>query len=123
MQNGICCLCGVQGYCELHHTIFRSQAPYMKNIKINLVELCADHHRGNYSPHHNKKMDLKLKTQLQNELYKLFAYQDYFTEEDVEIILMCSKEEARNICKKLSLHIKGYEKEEIIKRLLGGRFY
>jgi len=123
-----CALCGSQGQ-ETHHIIFRSQAKYMKTIKVNLTPLCMECHRGTKGVHKNKRNDLKLKLQLQSKLFKMFTY-EFFTKEDIELILNCNENEAAAIVKKLCLYIplhqkefRGYEKEQLIRRLLGGRLY
>ncbi|MDU5117184.1 MAG: hypothetical protein E6223_04260 [Clostridium botulinum] len=107
---------------ELHHIIFRSQASYMSNININFKYLCADCHRGDNGPHMSKKKNLEYKLELQKKLFGLFD-KDYFTEKEIKEILETTISEARKITKKLKLYKEGYEKIDIIQRLMGGHLY
>lgn len=124
MPGGECLICKVIGYCEIHHIILRSQASYMKNIKVNLVQLCMDHHRGSSNGvHHNKKLDLKLKVHLQNKLMDMFSVKQFYSIEEIQTILKCSTDDVAKICKKLTCYSKGYLVSQIIIRLMGGRLY
>lgn len=107
---------------ELHHTIFKSQASYMANIKINFMYLCPEHHRGNNSPHGDRKVNIKYKLELQKKLFELFD-KDYFTEKEIKEKLETTSSEARKITKKLKLYKEGYERVELITRLMGGMLY
>ena len=123
MPGGTCILCGKSNVCiEWHHTIFRSQSKCMKTIKVNLVQLCMDCHRGTHGVHNDKKSDLKLKKQLQNKLQSIFTEKYYF-KADIKSILECTDANTDLITKTLTLYVKGYDKEQIIRRLLGGRTY
>ena len=123
MPGGECCICGKHGFIEWHHVIFRSQSIPMKSINCNMVQLCVDCHRGTLGVHNNKKNDLKLKIKLQMKLFKMFADKDYFTLQEIKEILGTTEVNAMLIVKKLSLFTEGYEQEQIIRRLLGGRTY
>ena len=123
MVNGVCEVCGKTGYVEIHHNIKRSQASYMKQIKINLVQLCQDHHRGSTNGvHHNKKLDLKLKIELQNKLQAMFT-EKYYSREEIQEKLECSDFDVTLIVKKIALYRYGYNTEQLIRRMLGGRLY
>lgn len=113
--------CG-KAYPELHHIIFRSQASYMANIKINFKYLCSEEHRGNYGPHMSKKKNLQYKLELQKKLFKLFD-KDYFTEKEIQQKLETTSSQARKITKKLKLFSEGYERVELVTRLMGGMLY
>lgn len=123
MLDGECCNCGKYGYIEWHHIILRSQATYMKNIKINLIELCQDCHRNApHAVHRNRQMDLKLKQQLQAKLQTMFT-NEFYSKEKIQEKLECTEKETDAICKKLSLFKEGYSKEKLVSRLMGGRLY
>lgn len=108
---------------ELHHIIFRSQAPYMANIKINHMYLCGDHHRtGKDSPHMNKEKDFEYKYELQKKLFELFN-KDYYTEKEIKQKLETTSSEVSKIVKKLRIYKEGYERLDLISRLMGGRIY
>lgn len=123
MPGGECCNCGRCGYVELHHVILRSQASYMKQISINLVQLCQDCHRGSPNGvHHNKKLDLKLKLELQTKLETMFINK-FYSREEIQPSLQCSDFDTTLILKKLTLYRFGYSSEQLIRRCLGGRMY
>lgn len=108
---------------ELHHVIFRSQAPYMANIKINFKYLCGDCHRGNNGPHRNKKENLKYKLELQKNLFELFGDKEYYTEKEIQEKLWTTSSEARKITKKLMWYKEGYRGLDIVIRCMGGMLY
>ena len=122
MTGGECKICGNCGYVELHHVILKSQASYMKQISINLVQLCQDCHRGNNSVHHNKKLDLKLKLELQTKLETMFI-NEFYSREEIQTSLECGDKDMDLILKKLSLYVLGYSSEQLLIRLMGGRLY
>lgn len=78
MEEYLCCSVCNRNITELHHIVYRSQAPYMANIKINFKYLCPEHHRGNDSPHMSKEVDFKYKYELQTKLFVLFS-KPYYT--------------------------------------------
>lgn len=117
----ICEICG-KPYSELHHVIFRSQCKYLENLHINFKYLCPEHHRGKNGPHMNRKIDLKYKKEYQAKIEKLIV-NDYYTLEQLKNILQVSKKECEKIVSKCRLYKEGYKKEDIIKRLLGDRYY
>jgi len=116
-----CEVCG-RNQVELHHIVFRSQASYMANIKVNFKYLCAEHHRGNEGPHSNRKIDFEYKYQLQKKLFELFE-KDYYKENEIKELLETTASEAKKITKKLKVYKEGYERLDIICRLMGGRIY
>lgn len=108
---------------ELHHIIFRSQAAYMANIKINFKYLCGDCHRGNNGPHRNKAKNLQYKLELQDKLDKLFGDKQYYTEKEVQEKLQTTASETKKITKKLMWYKEGYKAEDITFRCMGGMLY
>ena len=121
MQDRCCEVCGVWGT-ELHHIIYKSQAKYMSNIPINFKFLCTEHHRGKNGPHMNRETDLQYKKELQEKLQSLF-YKDYYNIHQIRQLLEISKQEAEKITNKLPIHKEGYAKEDLIRKMLGGRLY
>lgn len=116
-----CEVCG-NSYGELHHIIFRSQNKHMINIEINFIYLCQEHHRGNNSPHRKRELDLKYKRELQIKLFELFE-KEYLTVKDIKSYLNTTETNANKIVKTLKIEKEGYARSEVIKTLLGGRFY
>jgi len=57
-----CWVCGTTYGLEYHHTFFgkKDQKDFTDKHMLGFY-LCSEHHRGNYSPHHNRELDLKLK--------------------------------------------------------------
>lgn len=109
------------GY-EMHHIVFRSQGGL--DFPLNLVRLTPMEHRGPYSPHLNKRIDLIYKRDLQKRLYELFNEEEYLIED------IAKKLGRPKALKYFSKHFRRapsaaglYKSEDIIKRLMGGRFY
>jgi hypothetical protein len=109
-------------YSELHHVIYKSQAKYLEYVPLNFKYLCPEHHRGNKSPHMDKKIDLQYKRELQAKVNKLITL-NYYSLDRLKDILGISKKECERVVKHCLLHKEGYAKEDIVKRLLGGRVY
>ena len=122
MEEYKCCEHCNKNIVELHHIVFRSQAPYMANIKINFKYLCPEDHRGNDGPHMNRKTDFKYKYELQTKLFRFFSKQ-YYAEKEIRDLLETTSSEAGKIVKKLKLYKEGYERVDIVCRLMGGRIY
>lgn len=122
MDNS-CHICGKENIrCEIHHIIFRSQSSYMRTIKINLISLCVDCHRGNNSPHQDKRLDLQLKVKLQFKLQEMFS-EKWYSGEQIQEILQCTDFDLVLILKKMCLYRFGYNAEQLVLRLMGGRLY
>jgi len=66
-----CKECG-NPYTESHHVVFRSEVKPLEYCKLNLVDLCIEHHKGTYGVHGSKgaKLNRKLKLEFQNKLKK-----------------------------------------------------
>lgn len=116
-------------YCEIcgrpseeHHIIFRSQCPCMTNVKINIKYLCPEHHRGNNSPHMDRKIDIKYKLELQKKLFEIFS-KPFYSEKEIQKALDISEGETRTIVKLLKRYKEGYERTDIVIRCMGGRLY
>ncbi|MPN37053.1 hypothetical protein SDC9_184569 [bioreactor metagenome] len=94
----------------------------MANVKVNFKYLCDEHHRGDKGPHRNKEKNIEYKLKLQKRLFELFD-RDYYTERDIQQLLAINSKIAKEITKKLKLYEEGYERVDIICRLMGGRLY
>lgn len=116
-----CEVCG-RNQVEHHHIVSRRQAIYMTNIKLNIKTLCIEHHKGSKGAHGNRAVDLKYKLELQEKLILLFD-KDFYSEKEIKEKLETNLIEVRKITKKMMLYKEGYEKEELIRRLMGGRIY
>lgn len=111
-------VCGKTG--EKHHVIFKCEGGL--DFPLNYIYLCAEHHRGKNSPHRNKKINLIYKLGFQNKLNSILV-KNYYSMYELINILSLNPSQARNICKKFKLYKEGYKREDIIKRLMGGKFY
>ena len=83
-----CCnICGTS-YTETHHIMFRSEVKALEHCKLNLVDLCIDHHKGTYGVHGSKgaALNRKLKLEFQNKLEMLLDKQ-YLTKEEINEVL------------------------------------
>ena len=56
-----CFICGTNIGCELHHCIHGTAGRKIADKLGLTLWLCSEHHRGNYSPHQNRELDLRLK--------------------------------------------------------------
>ena len=120
MKNHICDECQEFTTTHTHEIIYKSQATYMRNIKINQIELCLKHHTGSPTGiHHNDEMHQRYRKDLQEVYYEMF-YKDYYRDDEIQEILECSNKEVVAIVKKLNYHSLGYEKNELILRFMGG---
>ncbi|WP_010240015.1 HNH endonuclease signature motif containing protein [Clostridium arbusti] len=118
MQNKKCVVCGKPG--EKHHIIFKSEGGL--DFPLNYIYLCSEHHRGKKSPHRNKKINLMYKLEFQNKLNNILTKKYYFMNEIMKILFLNSSQ-VKSICKKFKLYKEGYKREDIIKRLMGGKVY
>lgn len=116
-----CCeVCGKPN-AERHHCIFKSQS---KGIEAdwNYKYLCPDHHRGNLSPHHSKPIDLEYKRGVQQYLSETL-YKDYYTVNKLIEVLNLNYKMCMKLVKTLEHHKNGFDKNELIRQILGGRNY
>lgn len=114
-----CEVCG-RPNAEYHHVVFRSQGGL--TFKYNRKYLCTEHHKGNNGPHRNRKVDLQYKVEMQDKLDKALD-KEYYTPEELINILQLNKNQVKNITKTLIIHKEGYDKWDIIRRLMGGKLY
>ncbi|MBU5331436.1 HNH endonuclease [Anaerocolumna aminovalerica] len=103
-----------------HHIVFRSQGGL--DFNLNFAHLTYEEHEGNDGPHLNRERDLELKTDLQEELFELFK-EDSYTIEEISRLLGKSKRYFEKHFKRVPMAAGRYKREEIIKKLMGGKFY
>ena len=121
MMNIYCKVCG-NPYTELHHIMFRSEVKTLENCKLNLVNLCVEHHKGTYGVHGSKGAGLnrKLKLEFQDKLEELWDKQ-YLTKEEINNILQINDKALNRLLKRLSLQNDKYVKEDVIRACMGGK--
>lgn len=113
-----CEICGSTA--DIHHIVHKSEGGL--DIDINYKYLCNKHHRGKHGPHHDKKVDLLYKIELQKKLYSLLTKEFYF-EKELGEILGLSNSASKRLTRKLQLFKEGYKKDDIIFMLMGGEDY
>lgn len=108
--------------CHSHHIVFRSQGG--PDIAMNLIRLCPYHH--NMSPegvHMNPALDKHLKCELQREYEMLFPESELTVEMVADRIGM-SRKKAEKYFSKVQKNLDGtMDRENVIRRLMGGRLY
>lgn len=70
----------------------------------------------------NREIDFEYKYELQKKLFEIFD-KAYFTEKEIKEKLETTTIEVRRIVKRLPLRSEGYERVDIVVRLMGGRLY
>ncbi len=105
---------------QKHHIVFRSQGGL--DIPVNFKYLCVDHHTGNESPHKNKAIDLQYKKETQARLYKIFSA-DTYTLKEIVALIGCDKKNVERRLRKAPNKAGVYERENIIRAIMGGRLY
>lgn len=103
-----------------HHIVFRSQGGL--DTEANLIELTYDAHEGTNSPHQSRDTDLQLKKNLQEYYYERF-YKDEYTIPEIAAILKKSESYIEKHFRKVKNHAGVYRKEDIIRKLMGGKIY
>lgn len=117
-------ICEVEG-CKCigqrHHIVFRSQGGL--DIELNYKYLCAEHHNmGNSSPHMSREIDVGYKIELQRKFYKLF-HEARYTIGEIAELLGCQQKILEKRFKAVPNHAGMYEKEDVIRALMGGKLY
>lgn len=121
MMNRYCKVCG-NPYTELHHIMFRSEVKTLEHCKLNLVNLCVEHHKGTYGVHGSKgaRLNRKLKLEFQNTLEELWDKQ-YLTREEINNVLRINDKALNRLLKRLSLQNDKYVKEDVIRVCMAGK--
>lgn len=117
-----CEICGRPG--EQHHIVKRSQCKAMIKANINHIYLCEEHHRGTEGVHGKEghKLDIKLKMQLQKELFKLFS-RDYYSKKEIKESLGISNKDVDMLVKAIACKDSKYERLDIVRACMGGMIY
>ena len=106
---------------ERHHIVFRSQGGL--DFELNFKDLCAVDHKGDGSPHKDRRTDLKYKRELQEKLFNIFVDVEYSITEISEAI-GCKKKDVERRFKTAWPNIRGnYDRETVVRVLMGGRLY
>lgn len=116
-----CKVCG-NPYTELHHIMFRSEVKTLEHCKLNLVNLCVEHHKGTYGVHGSKgaRLNRKLKLEFQNTLEELWD-KKYLTREEINNVLRINDKALNRLLKSLSLQNDKYDKEDVIRACMSGK--
>ena len=116
-----CKVCG-NPYTELHHIMFRSEVKTLEYCKLNLVNLCVEHHKGTYGVHGSKgaRLNRKLKLEFQNTLEELWD-KKYLTREEINNVLRINDKALNRLLKSLSLQNDKYDKEDVIRACMSGK--
>lgn len=104
-----------------HHIVFRSQGGL--DFPLNMIELTQEEHEGIDGPHRNRAVDLAYKKELQRKLFALFPEEEEFSIDEIAEKLGRTKRYFAPRFKKVPMAAGGYSGSEIVKRLMGGRFY
>lgn len=107
---------------ETHHCVFRSQSKIMINMDLNKKRLCTKCHKGDNGPHKNREKDLEYKLEVQNQLKNILC-NDYYTLEGLKKSLKLKESQVKYIIKNVLHTPKGYQSEEVIRYMMGGRIY
>jgi len=91
------------------------------DFDLNYKYLTAIKHRGNNGPHMNRETDLQYKMELEERLRAIFKRDSYLLSEVIELLALDIKQ-AQKAFKRLE-SVDGIEREDIIYKLLGDRYY
>ena len=104
---------------EKHHIVYRRQGGL--DYELNYKYLTSEDHRGDNGPHRCRATDMKYKRELQEALEGLLT-KDYYNIAELVNLLGLKQIQANKAFKKL-MKVNGISREDVIKRLMGGRFY
>lgn len=108
-------------YREKHHIVFKSQGGL--DFELNYKKLSMEDHRGNFGPHKNRKIDLQYKEKLEEDLRAKLECQSYSIKELIQLLGLKEKQAYRAFRQVQKMPNGKIGKEDILFRLLGGRFY
>lgn len=118
---GVCEVCSAYGTIELHHVTKKSQAKFLEKCQLNFKYLCPKCHRSEKGVHgrNGRKLDLKIRTEMQNKLELLFLDRE-FTKEQVGQALMINNKATDSLCKTIRQNKGVFYREDIIRGCMGG---
>lgn len=116
-----CSECG-KPYAETHHIIFKSEVKALEYCKLNLVDLCKNHHTGTYGPHGSKgaEFNRRLRLGFQNNLEILLDKQ-YLTREEIKEVLQIADKPLNRLLKTLKVKEGKYTREDVVRVCMGGK--
>ncbi len=103
-----------------HHIVFKSQGGL--DFELNYKYLSTEDHEGSNGPHMNKRIDLLYKKELQNLLYCLFSKPEYSIKEIAKVLGKSTRymeKHFRSVPSAAGI----YQRENIIRKLMGGKLY
>lgn len=103
-----------------HHIVFRSQGGL--DFELNYKYLTYEEHEGAAGPHLNHTVDLCYKVELQRNLEKLFPEGPYTLKEISEKLGRTERYWKKHF-KRVPPIGGPYKREEIIRKLMGGKWY
>lgn len=89
---------------------------------MNYKHLTPEQHRGNTGPHMCKETDLRYKRELQSKLEGMLDKPYYQTDELIRLLGL-KRQQAFKAFRRLPNSGSGIRREDIIRRLMGGRLY
>jgi len=104
---------------ERHHIVFKSQSGL--DFELNYKRLTPEQHRGPNGPHMNRETDIRYKRELQKKLCKMFT-DEYYTAKEIRKMLGIRPGQMKAF-RKLPQYSEGMKREDVIRRLMGGRLY
>ncbi|MHC6180516.1 HNH endonuclease [Clostridium sp. JNZ X4-2] len=113
-----CQICGKPA--DRHHIVYRSQGGV--DFPLNFKYLCPEHHRGEYGPHKNRKLDLEYKLEMQKKLEELLC-KEFYTLDELVTLLQINKGMLKKLLREYKLYKEGYRSFDVIYRLMGRRTY
>lgn len=103
-----------------HHVVFRSQGGL--DFELNYKYLSLEAHEGSAGPHLNRKVDLIYKKELQDKLENVFT-EEIYTIEEIAKLLGRTKKYFEKHFKRVAQEAGAYRREDIIRKLMGGKLY
>jgi AraC-like DNA-binding protein len=103
-----------------HHIVFKSQGGL--DLDDNMINLSYEAHLGNNSPHRNREIDMELKTGIQSEYCEKFSKDEYTIKEIAEILRKSERYIYKHF-RKVKNFAGIYQREDIIRKLMGGKIY
>lgn len=113
-----CEICGREA--DIHHIVYKCEGGL--DFPLNYKYLCVEHHRGKHGPHRDNKVDIEYKLELQENLEKLLR-KDFYNLDELAEVIDLNKNKAKKLLKNLKLYKEGYEKSDIIYKLMGKERY
>lgn len=106
---------------QKHHIVFRSHGGL--DIEMNYAYLCLRHHSdGKAAVHNNREFDLQLKRNIQQQYYHMFSEESYTIQEIADRIGYRRRNLEKRM-KSVPARAGRYEREDIIRFLMGGKLY